>query len=345
MLGFPGACLRIYDRRRARTILRIWDGLDDSLFPLFDAYYAKVSPAERFVHDHPEQRVVWTYRYTPEAELDRDEWFTWKMREMHMCYSLGGVTRPGAPFSAQVPLHRPRSAGHPTRDEIALYARIFHHIERALLLAWRLDGAPLGTADADLLLEQTSNGVVLLDRAGRVLFANRAVRTVAARDDAFALSGEAIAALRQDDDETLQRLIASPARAETAQPLQRGGAMRLPRRSGRRDYAILVTPLPGRSGPFAPLAPAVTVTIADPAASPSSGALLRDVYRLTPAETRLAARLAQGETPREAADELGVGIKTVREHLSALLRKTETRRQAELVRLIQAVSSAGPARD
>jgi len=341
LLGFPGATFRIYDQRRARTLLRIWDGLDENLSPLFDAYYATISPGERFVNEHPDARIVWTYLYTPEAELDRDEWFTWKMREMGLCYSIAGVTRPGPPFRAQAPLHRPRSAGHPTHDEIALYTRIFDHIQRAVILAWRLDGAPLGAADADLLLERRPNGVVLLDRAGRVLFANRAARTMAARDDAFALSGEAITALRKTDDETLQGLIASAARADSTRPLRRGGAMRLPRRSGKRDYAVLVTPLPGRSGPFASVAPAIAVTIADPAASISSGTILRDLYGLTAAELKVAERVALGETPREAAAGLGIAVKTVREHISALLRKTETRRQAELVRLVDTATASG----
>lgn len=65
-------------------------------------------------------------------------------------------------------------------------------------------------------------------------------------------------------------------------------------------------------------------------------ALLTAVHGLTRTEARLAALLAQGLRPSEAADRMGVGITTVRSHLRHLFRKTSTRRQAELVRRIVA---------
>jgi DNA-binding CsgD family transcriptional regulator len=44
--------------------------------------------------------------------------------------------------------------------------------------------------------------------------------------------------------------------------------------------------------------------------------------------------LAQGESPREIADRLGVSVGTLRIQLKAIFSKTGVRRQAELVRLL-----------
>jgi len=41
-----------------------------------------------------------------------------------------------------------------------------------------------------------------------------------------------------------------------------------------------------------------------------------------------------GDTPQQAAAALGIRVSTARFHLAALFRKTDTRRQAELVRLL-----------
>ena len=64
--------------------------------------------------------------------------------------------------------------------------------------------------------------------------------------------------------------------------------------------------------------------------------LLRHRYQLTAAEERIALRLLQGQDIKEIADCLRLSRETVRAHLRAIFRKTETRRQSELIsRLLQ----------
>ena len=69
--------------------------------------------------------------------------------------------------------------------------------------------------------------------------------------------------------------------------------------------------------------------------TPSQGAvnqLLQQVYGLTPAEVRLAMLILDGQAPGDAASRLKVSVATVRTQLSAILKKTGARKQAELVR-------------
>lgn len=61
---------------------------------------------------------------------------------------------------------------------------------------------------------------------------------------------------------------------------------------------------------------------------------LRDSFGLTPAETRLAARLKEGLTLKEAAEDLGVSLNTVRNQLRAVFEKMGLGRQSELVRAL-----------
>ena len=60
-------------------------------------------------------------------------------------------------------------------------------------------------------------------------------------------------------------------------------------------------------------------------------AALRIAFQLTPAEARLASRLASGETLEVAADGLGVARDTTRNQLKSIFAKTGVNRQAELV--------------
>ncbi|HEY8567181.1 MAG TPA: LuxR C-terminal-related transcriptional regulator [Beijerinckiaceae bacterium] len=63
------------------------------------------------------------------------------------------------------------------------------------------------------------------------------------------------------------------------------------------------------------------------------------LYRLTNAECQVLAQVLKGQSLQEIAEILGVARSTVKSHLESLYRKTETRRQAELVRSVMSLSS------
>jgi len=74
------------------------------------------------------------------------------------------------------------------------------------------------------------------------------------------------------------------------------------------------------------------VFVTDPeGASRSSEEVLCTLYGLTPAESRLAARLAEGEKLEDVASLFGIRLGTARNQLKAVFAKTDTHRQSELV--------------
>ena len=78
--------------------------------------------------------------------------------------------------------------------------------------------------------------------------------------------------------------------------------------------------------------------IQDPArVAASATRILRDVFKLTPAETRLAVALYRGATLKSHAADNGISVHTARSHLARAMRKTNTSRQADLVRLINTI--------
>lgn len=77
------------------------------------------------------------------------------------------------------------------------------------------------------------------------------------------------------------------------------------------------------------------VLVGDLAARIAPGAAtLAAAFGLTPAEARLAARVATGAGLVEACRDLGIGRETGRSHLGAIFAKTGTSRQAELAALL-----------
>lgn len=80
---------------------------------------------------------------------------------------------------------------------------------------------------------------------------------------------------------------------------------------------------------------AALVFITDPdQKAPARADTLRTLFRLTPAEVKLATVLLEGKSLSEAANLNQVGRETVRSQLKSIFIKTGTRRQSELIGLL-----------
>lgn len=86
------------------------------------------------------------------------------------------------------------------------------------------------------------------------------------------------------------------------------------------------------------------VAAADTPGTPAA-AQLREQFGMTQAEANFALEIATGDGIQAAADRLSISMGTARTHLSRIFQKTETRRQAELVRILISAASKINARD
>ena len=94
---------------------------------------------------------------------------------------------------------------------------------------------------------------------------------------------------------------------------------------------LLVLPLRRQRGTIIP--PHALVLVQGlAAANGHAQQLLQHVYGLTPAEARLALLILDGQSPGRVASVLQLSVTTVRSQLSAVLKKTGTQRQSDLVR-------------
>lgn len=210
------------------------------------------------------------------------------------------------------------------------------------------DGYPTlglhGTPEAVLALalaaasDQLMRGILLLDGAWRMLYANLAAREILADGDAMRQDGDRLALRDRRQHERLSEYL-----ERTAGLADHGGisslALQLDRGSGLPAYRLLVSRLA--------LSPALSaqavflMMVFDPSTSRRIRAeVLIELYALTRAEADIAVRLFEGgEVSRIAADTRH-SVNTIRTHLRGIFRKCHVSTQAQLLQLL----SLGPRR-
>jgi hypothetical protein len=125
-------------------------------------------------------------------------------------------------------------------------------------------------------------------------------REIGAVHDGTATEAGRFSLSSSKQDCSLQRDVAELARTRNGD-LRR---LEIRRPSHRRPYRLLIVPVPD-SGvlPLGVAQPSVAVVIIDSEAGPDPDpAILRDIFSLTPAEARLAAKLVKGQSLEEIAE-------------------------------------------
>jgi DNA-binding CsgD family transcriptional regulator/PAS domain-containing protein len=273
----------------------------------------------------------------PKADLLHSDYYNGFMKAYDMHAYMRMTLTVEDEFRQILSMSRPPSLGEYETADIERFRLFLPHVRRATQVTREVERSELKLAAFSEMMEQSPTGVLLIAESGKVLFANRAARTMAETGDGFLLRGERIEVLNRQSHQALQRMIAGATGRPTRVDAARGGVMRLPRTSGKADFAVVAAPL-GRGTAWAEARPVAFVLVTDPeTTSMRPEAMIRQLFDLSPAETRVAQRLMMGDNPEQAAATLNVTIATARWHLASLYRKTGTSRQAQLVRLLLAV--------
>jgi DNA-binding NarL/FixJ family response regulator len=173
-------------------------------------------------------------------------------------------------------------------------------------------------------------GVVIVDETGAVRVMNKEAQRILAEEDGLSVVQGILkgAAVKQNG-----KLYSAVEKAFEEEALDE--IVSFPRNSGGRPYLVLI---PGQRFSVEERPEAVVLLVIDTEQRAKvSGDTLVRLYNLTPSETRVALMLIDGKRLDQIAEELEVAQTTVVFHLKNLFRKTDTNRQADLVRVLLSV--------
>jgi DNA-binding CsgD family transcriptional regulator len=271
--------------------------------------------------------------WLPKSEFERTEYYNdfYKPLDIHSDISIG-FTSKAAQWTG-MDVYRSKRQGAFTDEDLALCEALLPHMARAWKLSRKFaDARALGDGLADFV-DSSPHGLFVLDGGGRVRHVNAAGRRLLERADSLTQSGGRLAGVNAAATRRLHGLI-DRAASDDAGP-RVGGSMALSNPDNLRPLSVTVAPMRAeRAGPLFD-GPAVLVCVTDLEASVSlPEQLLRDLFNLTPAETRVAIALFEGLEPKLVADRLEISVWTVRRHLAQIFEKTHTGSQVELARLM-----------
>jgi len=165
-------------------------------------------------------------------------------------------------------------------------------------------------------------GILVVDRRVKVRYANRWAREILERPQGDGIEGSAPFAISPQLGSLFRPIVHRV--LDSTPSLPQACAHCVTNRSTRLE--VLAVPATCNSSGL------VMLYLNDPAKRTRDvSELLRSLYGLTPAEAKTALLLTAEHSLAEAGAVLNVSTATVRSHIKALLRKTGTRRQAELV--------------
>lgn len=297
---------------------------------------AALDPTNHYLVDHPQQAIVHDGLLTDRRDTDTRAYNDWHQRKVHTRFRIvGQARRVGRGIQAGVALHRTGGAGCYEPTDIKRFVLLHGHLERALTIAFRMNSLDSIQRFSEQWLNRSDAAIILLDGHGRLVLANDVARKMQTSADGIRLTRDGIALSCKRENDKLQRLIAQTIAARSSITEESGGIMRASRPSGRLPFGITVTHVPSTTSAFSLFRPAVCIVISDPEAQPASlDDRIRTAFNLTAAEAQLAALLHNGEDLREAAEKLHITYGTARTRLAQLFQKTDTQRQAQLVRLL-----------
>lgn len=221
-----------------------------------------------------------------------------------------------------------------TMERLKLVSGLVPHLQQALRTQDKLSALANSSVELAGALDVVRHGVVVVAGDRLVINLNSAAERIVRAEDGLCVRSGRIAATSKHAEQELHCAVQNALDGERS-TVPTGRSLTCVRPSGKRPYVVHVLPSYRRDADGAVGRPMALVLVIDPEDEPEpAAALLRRLYRLTDAEAEIALRVMHGADLKDISEQLSISLATVRTHLQRVFDKTDTHRQAELVRLL-----------
>ena len=310
--------------------------LDADLLKEYENYYQYVSPFRQHIVRMNAGDKFSRAEHLSDKEFLKTELYQEYFKKQDVFNYDYQVLFKDSNLSGGVSFSRSEKMSNFGKNEQRAIKIIMPHLRRAFQVYMKVSEIQ---RDNQLLIEclgKISQGIIVVNKAGKIVFINEYANRIIARKDGLQINRYGmLLANATRETRKLQNLLQSVFENNAALKGKFGGITNISRASGTRPLSLLIAPFSQQNQNGFNSEIFALIFVNDPEQKIESvEPVLREIYGLTPAEAKIAAILAQGNSLKDVCETLRITQNTGRTHLKRIFSKTETNRQGELVKLI-----------
>jgi len=317
-------------------------GADPASVTAYNEYFGVLDPSPSALDRVPTGLVIPNEQLVDRSMLTRSEFFNeWADPFDYGDGAYAVLTRNRTGTSWICAAARAESEPFGTSERITLLQALVPHLQHAIALQARMCDIDRSQRDLMAALDSSPDGIAIVGQDGKVIHLNSVAEAIVARGDGLCVRSGSLKATISHLDRILDQAIQEALHGSISGPPS-GRCIAVPRSGAQRSYVLRAVPIQTRDEGRPPSA---LIVIADPQLEPVRDSdALRRLYGLTKTEAEVALRVLDGTGLAPIAEEMALSLATVRTHLQHVFDKTDTHRQAELVRLLLRGGAAPGAR-
>ncbi len=312
-------------------------GLADDALNAYNDYYGDISPLNQATHLVSPGFVGFDHDVIARRDLKKSQCFAefldpnrlHHLSAMYVCDEHDKVVI--ATFC------RDEKVGPYGEDERQLFKLLVPHLQQAFVLNHQLQQLQQIQAVSFQALNRLETGIVVLNDRNATVFFNRQAELLCTPNSGLRLTGTGIASESRSANAKLRAIIRESLATASGQDTLGGNTAVLPRRGMARPLVATCMPVTEESAVHMNGSPAVMIFLRDPdhdLMADTAVEILQTIYGLSPTEALVATKIANGQSVKQCAEDLGHAVSTSRNLLKRAFQKTHTRSQAELTSLL-----------
>lgn len=332
------ARLLVMNSHATRVISSVKHNIDDRYHDQYIEHYVNACPWRPELLQKRPGRLYSTYLHFSCRQPDfiRSEFYNDWARPQDIHHGVCGTIYKDKDQTVQLLVQRTRKQGYFTETDTNFFNDFVPHLQQAFQLAGTFADNRARSQAIEIAAGAEILPFILLDFSLRPIYCNPGAETLLNSESILLLTKEQLRLADRKHDLCLQRLLKKCLSAAESRTFHTPGeTLVVPRHQGSNlqlKVKSVHPDVPLRRGQAAGY---VAVYVYDPEAGVSiDRELLRRDYSLSKAEIRVVMEMLADPKPIEVAKRCSLSLHTVRSHLKSIFVKTNTKSQADLMKLL-----------